>query len=151
MKRQKTEDEKTYRYQLHIENVIYFANSINFVTVIITSQRRLRRLQSPLASPVLPDPKRSEYTIKGSSDRRNNVPVDETKTRIDRIPQVLAGESNPHPPEEMLAGGVRRRRHGLQVSPGRLLNEAVPDGDLVAGLGHGRRLDCGGRRWHQVF
>lgn len=56
------------------------------------------------------------------------------------------GESDPKSVKDVVAGGSRRGRHGLEVGPGGLLHQAVPDGDFVAGAGGrsgGGRVDGG--------
>lgn len=68
-----------------------------------------------------------------------------------------------NPAEEVSAGGVGRGRHGLEVSPRRLLDEPVADGDLAAaeaglvadggggGGGSGWGLDAGGQIGEEIF
>lgn len=67
-----------------------------------------------------------------------------------------------NPAEEVSAGGVGGVRHGLEVSPRRLLDEPVADGDLAAaeaglvaegggGGGSGWGLDAGGRKGEEIL
>lgn len=66
-----------------------------------------------------------------------------------------AGDRGPKAAEEVVAGGARGGGHGLQVCPGRLLDEAVADGDFVAGVaaegGAAGGLDAGGGPREQVL
>lgn len=50
----------------------------------------------------------------------------------------------PQAAKEALLAGLRRRGHGLEVGQGGLLDEGVPDGDLVPARVVGRGRD---RRW----
>lgn len=67
--------------------------------------------------------------IKEAVEWPKDMAIEESEESSDR---VLGCELVPEAVEEVRGRGVRRGWHGLEIGPGRLLDEAVPDGDFRA-------------------
>ncbi|KAI7991855.1 hypothetical protein LOK49_LG12G01917 [Camellia lanceoleosa] len=76
-------------------------------------------------------PNGSEEVIEGSGYGTG----EEAEEGGEGIVEEVGGDFGAEAAEEVAAAGARRGGHGLEVGPGGLFDEAVADGDLVAGLG----------------
>ncbi|KAJ8615030.1 hypothetical protein MRB53_034402 [Persea americana] len=113
--------------------------------------RAARKLPSPLTSCFPRKGEKPKEEIEGAPEKGEDLGFKEAEAAADG-----------NPAEEVSAGGVGGVRHGLEVSPRRLLDEPVADGDLAAaeaglvaegggGGGSGWGLDAGGRKGEEIL
>ncbi|KAI8017036.1 hypothetical protein LOK49_LG04G02607 [Camellia lanceoleosa] len=106
----------------------------------VDNQQHAARLRLRWFGVLSEAPNGSEEVIAGSGYGTG----EEAEEEGEGIVEEVGGDFGAEAAEEVAAAGARRGGHGLEVGPGGLFDEAVADGDLVAGLGRGG----GGRGIH---